>query len=166
MTAHPYRPVILIDSREQAPLTFRRYEARRAALPVGDYGIMKFSDWNNPQFAVERKSLDDLAQSLGRGRRRFFREVEKLRQFRFRALVIEGTPEHVELGEYRSLIKPASVFGTLDALAVRAGLHIVWAGDSAGASVQIEGWVTQFARGIERDWRLLTTGNTIPTGED
>lgn len=89
-------PTIIIDTREQAPLPIEAYPVERATLPVGDYGIAGFSDWDNPAFIVERKSLDDLVQSLTHGRDRFEREVLKLRQIGFRALLIEAEQSQIE----------------------------------------------------------------------
>lgn len=86
-------PVVLIDTREQCPLPITAYPVERTGLPVGDYGIKGFSDWENPRFIVERKSLADLCGSLSNDRERFMREIEKLRQFAFRAIVIEDSPK-------------------------------------------------------------------------
>ena len=146
---------ILQDSREQQPLVITAYPVEVATLPVGDYGVKSFSDWENPRFIIERKSLDDLCGSLGQGRERFMREIEKMRQFGFRALIIEAAKDQVELAAYRSLIAPASVLATLDALAVRCGLHIFWAQDATGAARCLEGLVRQFVRGLEKDYRKL-----------
>jgi len=150
--AEEHHPTILIDSREEARLRIdKRFPVEIVGLPVGDYGIRGFSDWNNPAFIVERKSLDDLCGSLGKGRARFLREIEKMRQFRFRALVIEAARDTVALGTYQSLVSPASLLSTLDALSVRAGLHVYWCGDAEGAARQVESLVRQFVRGIEKD---------------
>jgi ERCC4-type nuclease len=148
-------PVILQDTREKKPLPIVGFPVEVVTLPVGDYGIRNFSNWENPQFICERKSLDDLAGSLGRDRDRFWRECERLRQFRFRGLLIEGTREQVERHAYRSEIAPQSIFASLDALAVRCGIHLFWCGSPTGAARQLEGLVRQFARGVEKDfWRL------------
>ena len=144
-------PIIQIDSREQAPLELEAYPVEVVGLPVGDYGIRGFSDWQNPRFIVERKSLDDLAASLGRGRERFMRECEKMRQFGFRALLVEGTQDDVVLGNCRSAMTPTSILASLDALAVRCNLHVFWAGSAFGAARQLESLVRQFCRGIEKD---------------
>ena len=158
--------VIQVDTREQAPLPIRRFPVERIGLPCGDYGIKGFSDWSNPRFIVERKSLDDLAGSIGKGRERFMREIEKLRQFGFRALVIEGRRADVEAHAYRSSIAPASILGTLDALAVRAGLHVFWCGDAEGAARQVESLVEKFVRGIERDYKLTLATACAEEGGD
>lgn len=146
---------IQIDTREQAPLPILRFPVERVGLPCGDYGVKGFSDWSNPRFAIERKSLDDLTGSLGKGRQRFMREIEKLRQFTFRALVIEAWLADVENHIYRSELAPASVLGTLDALEVRTGLHVFWCGDADGAARKVESLAEKFARGIMKDFRLI-----------
>ena len=90
------QPTILIDTREQRPLPVTAYPVETVGLPCGDYGLRGFSDWTCPQFIVERKTLDDLVQSLTHDRDRFDREVMKMRQFGFRALLIEGLQREVE----------------------------------------------------------------------
>lgn len=155
---------IVVDTREQLPLKFLpEFETITLGLPVGDYGIAGFSGWDYPDFIVERKGggkegLDDLCGSLGKGRERFYREIEKMRAFRFAALVIESTPREVEKEEYRSQIRAASIFGTLDALAVRTGLHIYWCGNAFGAARKVEALCRQFVRGIEKDFKRLEGG--------
>ena len=154
---------ILCDSREQLPLQFTAYptelaggdnweeEGRGPCLSVGDYSIKGFHDWNNPAFIIERKSLSDLCGSLGKGRARFMREVEKMRQFGFAALVIEGEPRDLYGTDWRSGMSPLSIMSTLDALAVRQGLHVCWAGTPHGAAAMVESLVKQFISGIEKD---------------
>lgn len=167
--------VVIEDTRERIPLLITRFPVERGGirmepgqprpgkdfeypekgLPVGDYSLKYFHTWTNPGITIERKSLDDLCGSLGKGRARFFREIEKMRQFRFRALVIEATEAQMDQHDYRSLIEPASVFGTLDALAVRTNLHVFWCGDPEGTARKVEQLIWFFARGIEKDWKLL-----------
>ncbi len=151
---------VVVDTREQAPLDITDYPTERATLPVGDYGIAGFSDWDNPAFIVERKSLDDLVGSLTTGRDRFIRECEKMRAFRFHALVIEAREEDVTCHRYQSAATPQSVLQTLCALQVRAGLHILWCADPDGAARAVERLVRQFVRGIEKDYRRLWQSDT------
>jgi hypothetical protein len=74
------RPKIVIDSREQAPLKFTSFEAVTGTLYSGDYSIRGLED----QFAVERKSVDDLANCcLSSNRGRFEHELHRLRGFGF-----------------------------------------------------------------------------------
>jgi DNA excision repair protein ERCC-4 len=154
-----FGPTILIDTREQCPLVFLpEIQTEVIGLPAGDYGLKNFSDWSNPAFIIERKSLGDLAGSLGQDRARFMREVEKLRQFGFRALVIEADRAAVELHAYRSQMAPTAILGTLDALSVRAGLHVFWCGTPDAAARQVESLARQFARGIVKQHAALMAG--------
>lgn len=70
--------VILMDTREQAPLDFSAYplvtEVRRVALPVGDY-MVEFIDGTRPPVVFERKSLSDLFGTMAGGYPRFKKEL-------------------------------------------------------------------------------------------
>ena len=121
------------------------------------------ADWRNPTFILERKTLDDLIDSLVFDERdRFLREVEKMRQLRFAGLLIEGHRDQVAGAEYHSRATPESMLASVDALTVRTGLHIFWCGDHEGAARQVEGLVAQFAKGIEKDWRRIGVGDDCP----
>lgn len=94
---------IAFDTREQLPFAFRnmyieRKKAfvltRRVTLPTGDYSIVGYE--NN--VCVERKSLQDLYQTLGKNRERFLRELERMQDFDRSLVVIEAT--------YNQIIKP------------------------------------------------------------
>ena len=75
-----FRPVIVADSREQEPLTFTRLQSVRGTLYSGDYSILNLET----QFAVERKSIDDLANCcLSSNRDRFEHELHRLRGYQF-----------------------------------------------------------------------------------
>lgn len=148
------QPPFVVDTREQDPLALPCHSVR-GTLPVGDYGIEGFSDWDNPAFVVERKTLDDLAGSLTLGRGRLMREILKLKQFGFAAIVIEGCPTEIERHEYRSKASPESILASLDAIMVRHGIHIIWARDHDGAARMVERLARQFLRGIEKQARLL-----------
>ena len=158
-------PTVLQDTREQRPLAIEAYPVEVAGLPAGDYGIKGFSDWTNPQFAIERKSIADLVGSLTSGRARFMREIERLRRFRFAAILIEGVRDEIELHSYRSLATPQSILASLDAIEVRTGVHVIWAGTAEGAARRLEGLVRQFVRGVEKDFKRLAGAN-LPRVKD
>jgi ERCC4-type nuclease len=70
-----FRPIICIDTREIEPLTFTRLQSVRGTLYSGDYSILGLE----AEFAVERKSLDDLANCcLSSNRGRFQNELPRL----------------------------------------------------------------------------------------
>ena len=86
---------IIYDTREQLPFTFQnvcidRKKAfvltQRATLHTGDYSIAGYED----KVCVERKSLQDLYQTLGKGRERFIRELERMQDCERSLIVVES----------------------------------------------------------------------------
>jgi len=76
---------IVVDTREQRPLFTKNVSARK--LEVGDYSIDGYTE----QFAIERKSLSDLFGTLGKGHKRFKKELERAQSYEYFAIVIDGT---------------------------------------------------------------------------
>jgi ERCC4-type nuclease len=93
---------IIVDTREQRPWTFENYNVtvKRAGLRSGDYSLAGHED----QIALERKSLDDLVQSLSHGRDRFEREVERLSALSFAAVLVEASAEDIARHRYQSMM--------------------------------------------------------------
>ncbi|MCZ6651725.1 MAG: hypothetical protein O7D91_01675, partial [Planctomycetota bacterium] len=104
-------PVVIIDTREQHPWSFANLPTERATLDSGDYSIVGLTHL----VVVERKSLPDLLGCLGRERDRFKRELQRLRGYRFRCLVVEASYADLEGGGWRSKIQPSHVLGSLAA---------------------------------------------------
>lgn len=90
---------VVIDTREQRPFEFAgltsdaRHGRRPLVVPTvvgtlgqGDYSLAGLQD----VVAVERKSLADLYGTLGQGRERFERELERLAGLLWAAVVIEA----------------------------------------------------------------------------
>lgn len=127
------RPRILIDNREQRPLRFVQaleVDAQAATLAAGDYSVAGFT----ALIAFERKSVADLVSTLSKGRERFENELDLLTQYRWKAIIVEGNQSDVEAGIYRSLMKPQSVYGSLNAIWMRWDVPTFWTGDPAGAA--------------------------------
>jgi DNA excision repair protein ERCC-4 len=120
---------VVIDTREQIPLTFEGLHCDgadgggplavptvRATLASGDYSLLGFES----RVAVERKSLQDLYGTVGQGRDRFERELARLDAMSFAAVVIEASwfdmvsdpPPHTQL-------PPKTVFRSILAWSVR-----------------------------------------------
>lgn len=136
------KPTVVIDSREQSPLVFRRLPSVVGTLLTGDYSIRGAEHL----FAVERKSVADLAACcMGENRRRFERELHRLRGFHWRRLLIIGTELEIQQGVPFSRIRPASVFGSLSAWECRFDVPIVWCHTPEAAAVRVERWVCYFA---------------------
>lgn len=90
--------VIAIDNKEQRPWSFAGIcsgdgaASRTILVPTqvkslgtGDYSIVGLED----EIAIERKSLTDLYATLGAGRSRFIRELERLDRFKVAMIIVE-----------------------------------------------------------------------------
>ena len=139
------RPAIVIDNREREPLRFTRFEAVRGALYSGDYSLRGLED----SFAVERKSIDDLANCcLSGNRNRFEHELHRLRGYQFKRLLVIGTREHIVAGRYHSRIAPKSVLATLGAFEVRYSIPLVFCSSPEEAAAAIERWAFYYSREV------------------
>jgi DNA excision repair protein ERCC-4 len=90
---------ILIDQREKLPFGFDGLTAdyrdnyrplwvptQGVTLDCGDYSVHGLVG----RVAVERKSLTDLFSTIGQGRDRFERELERLQRLEYAAVVVEA----------------------------------------------------------------------------
>lgn len=89
MTTTVDGPVIVIDTREQLPYTFRRWSPVLYfdTLQTGDYSIDGYRDY----VVAERKSLSDFYGSIGKRHECFFREMARLACIRHRLLIVESS---------------------------------------------------------------------------
>ena len=145
---------VLIDTREQNPLIPAVWRAqaweplphRRATLPEGDYQIEGIEG----MVAVERKSISDLYGTLygstlsSSGERlgsldRFRRELERLRPYARKWLLIEGTPHDFDLYIFdRSRrVQPIHAHALLDAIGLDYDIEIIFAGDRLRAASKL-----------------------------
>jgi DNA excision repair protein ERCC-4 len=137
------RPLIVTDSREQSPLPFSRLASERGTLQTGDYSFRGGEEL----FAVERKSIADLVGCcVGDNRDRFFRELHRLRGYRFKRLLVVGTVEEIRAGMYRSSISPKAVLATLAAIEARFDVPVVFSPSPDEAGREIERWAFWCAR--------------------
>jgi len=142
----PTTPTLIVDSREKTPLVFNCPSVVRG-LYSGDYSFVGAEH----SFAVERKSLDDLAASCTFDRREVFeRELLRLRGHRFRRLLIIGAEEDVCAHRYHSNITPKAVLGSLRSFEVRYDVPVVWKADPDSAARQVELWAQKFATEVSK----------------
>ena len=114
---------VVIDSREQKPFRFENSVVK--ALDSGDYSLLGYED----RISVERKTHADLFASLGKGRRRFERELQRLSKLDYAAIVIEtGLPSLMRQPPF-SQMNPKSVVNTLLSWSIKYGVHVFFAGD-------------------------------------
>ena len=148
-------PHIIVDTREQTPAPITAFRTVRDALPVGDYGIVGFSKWDYPAFVLERKTLADFVACCGVERERFMRELFKMRQYNYKAVLVEGTEQQVREHDYRSNIAPDSVLSTVDVIQTRMRIQFCWVESALGCARKIESQVRIFCQGIVRDVERL-----------
>jgi len=149
------RPVLVTDTREQLPLPFKRLAFVSGTLATGDYSFRGGEEL----FAVERKSIADLVGCcVGDNRERFFRELHRLRGYRFKRLLVVGTRDEIEAGTYRSDLSPKAVLATLSAIEARFDTPVVFAATPTDAGEQVETWAWWMAR------EKMTTANDLLRG--
>ena len=124
---------VIIDTREQSPFAFKSFRAdakhartvqgakivpdlyiptERKGLPTGDYSIQGYES----SIAIERKSLSDLYGTLGGGRERFERELERLSKMKVAHVVVEADwTTALREPPDRTKLAPKSVFRSINA---------------------------------------------------
>lgn len=81
---------IIEDSREQNPLNLgdiRGVTVVRQGLKTGDYSLVGHED----EICFERKSVPDLVGTLIGGHERFLREMERMKDFQVKYILVEHT---------------------------------------------------------------------------
>jgi len=125
--------VAIQDSREQTPLDLAPLKVVVKGLPTADYSVESFED----KIAIERKSLQDLIGCIGHGRERFERMLERLREYPFRAIVVEADWSHIDLKQYRGAMHPNAIYGTLMSWAMSSNVPIMFMGDRKRAGLAV-----------------------------
>lgn len=110
---------ILVDTREQTPFfqsgfyigqRFITPNVERATLKTGDYSLKNLCD----KIAIERKSRVDFWQSITHERERFEREIQRLTEYEFRCVVVEGDfTSCIDAPRYGRKISPLTVSATV-----------------------------------------------------
>lgn len=124
---------VIVDRREQRPLSFDRWDDVNVVpgtLPCGDYALPGMETI----CAIERKSIDDLVGSLSHGRDRFERELVRARGYELFTIVVEASMQDVAEHKYQSKMLPHSVLQSLFAYQCRFNVCTIWAGNRDGAA--------------------------------
>lgn len=146
---------ILVDTREQAPFSFRGFVAHPepAALPVGDYSLPGFID----RVAIERKEVNDLISCLmNSNRQRFEKELARGRAYDLFAVVVEASLADVSQGRYKSEMKPHAALQSIITFQVRYRVPFVWAGNRAGAEYFTFWTLAKYLRELEERFKAAT----------
>ena len=123
--------IIIIDTREQLPLDFSIYpdvNVERATLKTGDYSLKGYEN----QITIERKSLSDFVGCVGFGRERFKKELERMRDYDFSAVIIESSLSMIisEIWQCKNLMSKmryGHILGAISAWRVEFNVHFILA---------------------------------------
>jgi len=118
---------IIIDSREQKPYLFPKgTNTTTKKLDAGDYSVAGYED----KITIERKSKIDAYGTIGKGRKRFIRELERMEGYDFKAIVIESSMrDFVMEPPYPSKLNPKSAINSLISWSIEYGVHICFVND-------------------------------------
>lgn len=150
---------ITTDNREQCAFTFEheRYDVEvvQGTLTVGDYSLQGLED----KISVERKSLSDLVQCLGRERERFERELQRGAALDAFAVVVEASWVDLAGGNYRSQLNPHAACQSVLAFAGRYRTPFLFAGNRAAAEYACWGFLRQYLESARKRWESIVTAH-------
>jgi ERCC4-type nuclease len=120
---HTPLPVAIIDTREQNPLSFRRFRGWFArieyrALPLGDYSV----EGMESSCVVERKDLADLIQSFTTNRAVFVKRLRRMSRLPHSLLVVTAPLSEIKSEYPYRAANPTRITQSL--IAVLAGLRL------------------------------------------
>lgn len=99
---------VLVDTREQNPFDLTPLKTKSATLKTADYSVQGLEKI----VAVERKSLQDYIQCVGRERERFDHEMQRILAFPARLLIIEGSLDQIIAKQYIGEVSPNAAMGS------------------------------------------------------
>ena len=140
---------IIEDTREQTPLTAwpDSVAVETGTLHTGDYSI---KGWE-ACFAIERKSLDDFAGTMIAGyeahsekpKKRFNRELERMRHYDCAAVIVTATPEEVmNFRHHCGMDAHGALWGFALSVFATYGVPVFFLGDAKTAAR----WIADLAR--------------------
>jgi ERCC4-type nuclease len=120
---HTPLPVAIIDTREQNPLSFRRFKGwfsriEHRGLPLGDYSVEGMED----TCVVERKDLADLIQSFTTNRAVFIKRLQRMSKLPHSLLVVTASLTEIKSEYPYRGANPNRITQSL--IAVLAGLRL------------------------------------------
>ena len=121
--------IMIVDTREQKPLFKLKPWIVSHGLNSGDYSIQGFET----VITIERKSIPDLLGTLGKGRIRFEKELNRMSEYKWKGLLIEGLENDVYQPNDFSSMHPNSIYHSLAAIETKWGVNVYYAKDKKSA---------------------------------
>ncbi len=154
------KPRLLVDKREQAPLTFSpdKFDVVNQSSSFGDYHceIPQTDGTYTPiPITFERKGLGDLFGTMGKGYDRFKKEMQRAKDAKYHiVLVIEGSIRDVHQGYKHSSIAGESMLKKLAMLRVRYDLEVLFFEDRRSMAR----WIEEVFDAVHRNYSKATGG--------
>lgn len=116
--------VIVIDTRESAPYKFIGENCVFSKLDAGDYSVKGFEK----VITFERKTHQDFIQSVTHSRKRFKAEMERMKDYKIKAVVVESDFFLIAKSSFpfAQKVNPESVIGSIVAITVDYGIPIMF----------------------------------------
>lgn len=148
---------LIIDAREQCPFQFegKLYPdtwISKGTLQSGDYSLAGLEN----HVAIERKSLADLVQCLGRDRERFERELIRAKGLEYFAVVCEGSFRDLANGHYRSKLPAHSASQSVAAFMARHRTPFFFAGSRPAAEYITWSLLKQYLQGKQHELKAIS----------
>jgi len=151
--------VIVADTREQLPLFTINTKCIVKKLDFGDYSLVG----HEKDFAIERKSLPDLLQTLTSGHKRFKEELKRASEAKYFAIVVDGSYTAMETKAYpnawRSKVKGHQVTAIAHMIHMKYRIPIHWCKDRNDSKRLIRGLMRTYLRLIEKEKGAKKIGN-------
>lgn len=145
--------IVLVDTREKQPWSFegQGIECVKQKLNTGDYSLPKLES----RVCIERKSLNDWTGTVMRSRGRFYRELDRMRAYQFRCVIIEAGVREIMAGKYTSEVRPASILGFIAEITVAQSVPVYLAGTRAEAQILAGALLRMAGKKLSKDQHLL-----------
>ncbi len=138
----PEDMVVVVDTREQTPLWLpkppKNLVFMRGTLHNGDYSIRGYED----KFAIERKQ-SDLFAYLTSERNKTRDKLIRLKEYEFKALVIEYSEDEIFAPQLFTAISPEVVRQSLISFEVKYGLHVYY-GNKENIERKVLDWMIYY----------------------
>ena len=123
---------IIVDTREQTPYKFSNSISR--GLKCGDYTVAYNGKSYEDKIVVERKSnVSELFAFSGSQRDRFCKELEKMKDVKYKYLLMEFELMDIVNSQPPGLLEPSIVFSTLCSFAIRYQIPFLFCGNRNNA---------------------------------
>lgn len=124
--------VVICDTREVYPYRFKNSITRK--LETGDYSIIYGDKSYENEIVVERKSnVSELFAFSGNQRDRFCRELEKMKNIKYKYLLCEFDIMDIINQQPPGLLEPTIIYSTLCSFAIKYQIPFLFCGNRQNA---------------------------------